>query len=328
MISVVIPVYNAEKYLHRCIESILAQQFKDLELLLIDDGSSDDSGRICDEYATKDERVVVFHRKNSGASASRNFGIEHAKGHYVCFVDADDYVDADYISGMLAAVSNDDDADICLSGMKRDADGKISQMLCFERQVLQLSDLTSELFYRTILHRGPCCKLFRNEILNRQQIRFPEGISFGEDAVFYYQYLLCCKSIAYADNSSYYYVAHEGVSLSTRIHQPEQLVFHIKSRYELTQQLVEKNGLSIEFPEEFYVIKVNELKILLSAAFTYHRSISRCKKIMAEVIENTAFGVNTLHPKSLGNKVFLGLVKLDSSLAIAFLYAIWKSIKK
>lgn len=327
MISVVIPVYNAGKYLHRCIESILKQQYSEFELILIDDGSSDDSGRICDEYAIEDKRVLVFHRKNSGASASRNYGIEHANGKYVCFVDADDYVDSDYLSCMLAAVGNDD-VDFCLSGIKRDVGGRISPILCYERQTLQILDLSSDLFLRTIHHCGPCCKLFLKNILIDHHIRFPENISFGEDAIFYFQYLLCCKSIAYVENISYYYVTHEGVHLSTIIHQPEEYAYHVKHRYELIQQLIQKNKLIVDFPEIFYVTKVNELKIILSAAFTYHRSLFLCKEIMADVIDNTAFDVNSLHPKLLKDKVFLRLVKCDSKFAIVILYVLWIIIRK
>lgn len=96
-ISVIVPVYNAEKYLQCCVDSILAQTFTDFELLLIDDGSRDRSGEICDEYARKDVRVKVFHKENGGASAARNLGLDHANGYYVAFVDSDDYLSAEYL---------------------------------------------------------------------------------------------------------------------------------------------------------------------------------------------------------------------------------------
>ena len=95
-ISVVVPVYNTEKYLHKCIESILNQTFRNIEVILIDDGSVDGSGSICDEYKIKDERVKVFHQPNSGVSVARNKGIIESTGNYICFVDSDDYIDGDY----------------------------------------------------------------------------------------------------------------------------------------------------------------------------------------------------------------------------------------
>lgn len=96
-ISVIVPVYNTEKYLHRCIDSILAQTFTDFELLLIDDGSKDNSGTICDEYAAKDSRVRVFHKENGGVSSARNLGLDNAKGEWISFVDSDDYTDSYFL---------------------------------------------------------------------------------------------------------------------------------------------------------------------------------------------------------------------------------------
>ena len=99
-ISVIVPAYNTEKYLRRCIDSILAQTFTDFELLLIDDGSTDQSGEICDEYADKDVRIKVFHKANGGVSSARNVGLDNALGEYICFCDADDWVDNDYFEQM------------------------------------------------------------------------------------------------------------------------------------------------------------------------------------------------------------------------------------
>ena len=96
MVSCIIPVYNTEKYLHRCIDSVLAQTYKDFELLLIDDGSTDSSGTICDEYAAKDARVRVFHKENGGVSSARNLGLYHAQGEWIIVMDSDDYWHCNY----------------------------------------------------------------------------------------------------------------------------------------------------------------------------------------------------------------------------------------
>ena len=100
-ISVIIPVYNAEKYLRRCVDSILAQIFTDFELLLIDDGSKDKSGVICDEYAKKDNRVKVFHKENGGVSSARNLGLDNARGEWIGFIDSDDMVKPEYLDGLI-----------------------------------------------------------------------------------------------------------------------------------------------------------------------------------------------------------------------------------
>ena len=110
-ISVIVPVYNSEQYLHRCIDSILAQTFTDFELLLIDDGSTDKSGVICDEYVLKDKRVRVFHKENGGVSSARNVGLDHARGKYIGWVDSDDYIHEDMFQLLYEAVIRED-ADI------------------------------------------------------------------------------------------------------------------------------------------------------------------------------------------------------------------------
>lgn len=110
-ISIIVPIYNTESYLARCVESILSQSFSDYELLLVDDGSTDESGNMCDAYAEKDERVQVFHKKNSGVSSTRNIGINEAKGKFVCFVDADDWLEKDAME-LLVKKQLENEADI------------------------------------------------------------------------------------------------------------------------------------------------------------------------------------------------------------------------
>lgn len=107
MISVIVPVYNVEKYLSRCIDSVLMQTFTDFELLLVDDGSPDNSGMICDEYALKDVRVKVLHQENKGLSGARNAGIENSVGNYVVFIDSDDYVKDNYLCNLLQILPDD-----------------------------------------------------------------------------------------------------------------------------------------------------------------------------------------------------------------------------
>ena len=114
LISVIVPVYNVEKYLDKCIQSILGQTYSNIELLLIDDGSTDSSGAICDKYVTQDSRVRVFHKSNEGVSAARNWGLDNAKGEWIAFVDADDWIDSDMYERMYnAAVQNQTDMVSC-----------------------------------------------------------------------------------------------------------------------------------------------------------------------------------------------------------------------
>lgn len=114
MISVIIPVYNVEEYLERCVNSVLKQTYNDLEIILVDDGSTDNSGKICDELKNKDDRIIVIHKENQGLSASRNIGIEKATGEYITFVDSDDYILEDMYETLYKnLIRNDADISMC-----------------------------------------------------------------------------------------------------------------------------------------------------------------------------------------------------------------------
>lgn len=123
LISVIVPVYNVEKYLRRCVESIMSQTYKEIEILLIDDGSTDDSGRSCDDLAIKDRRIHVFHKENGGVSSARNLGIERACGDYICFVDSDDWIDIDYFESAMPILKEVHPTLLMNNYMKDDGDG-------------------------------------------------------------------------------------------------------------------------------------------------------------------------------------------------------------
>ena len=159
-ISIIVPVYNTEKYLKRCVDSILSQNYADFELWLVDDGSTDGSGALCDSYQQKDSRVRVFHQKNAGVSAARNYGVDQAQGEWVCFVDSDDEVLPDYLSDMIKAADTDEClvvGNICkshLTGLLMEdvyLDGKEMVRYLLDHSVLQLSGPVAKLFNRTVL---------------------------------------------------------------------------------------------------------------------------------------------------------------------------------
>lgn len=166
MISIIIPVYNTEKYLDQCIQSVLVQTYTNWELLLIDDGSTDSSGAICDEYAQKDSRIRVFHKENGGAQSSRNYGIKHSRGEWIAFVDSDDYIAQTYLSSFLKYCSNK--YDIIASGIS------------FE------GSLTNNLYIKQLLRRSIRGELW-GKLFNRQCVEntppIPQQIRIGEDII-------------------------------------------------------------------------------------------------------------------------------------------------
>lgn len=203
-ISVIVPVYNAEKSLRKCVDSILSQTFTDFELLLIDDGSKDKSGDICDEYAHQDDRVKVFHKENGGVSSARNLGIEKARGEWISFVDADDWVSGEYFPCLLL----DGSADIILN--------QISHIrYCDDDNFC--GNINTSLFLQKILNTqislGPWAKFFRRKIINESNLRYCEDVKFAEDAIFNLQYFKEVKSLVVNNVGFYHYVAPPASSM-------------------------------------------------------------------------------------------------------------------
>ena len=175
LISVVVPVYNVERYLHRCVDSILAQTLSDIELILVDDGSPDGSGAICDEYVEKDRRVRVIHKPNGGVSSARNAGIEAAQGKWLCFVDSDDYIDKTYLEDFRLG---DSEADMYMQGYRELSPDKDviaeHQLTCTEASYL--SEIIAESEDLCIMN-SPCFKLYRAKIIYDNNIRFDIELS-------------------------------------------------------------------------------------------------------------------------------------------------------
>lgn len=207
-ISVIVPVYKAEAYLHRCVDSLLAQTFQDFEVLLIDDGSPDRSGEICDEYARKDSRVRVFYKENGGVSSARNLGLDHVKGEWICFVDSDDYVDRTYIDDLLSAININYEKELVVQGYKITTPaGAIVDEKLFESGVV-LRDSFIELFsaYNLCSFGFPWSKLFLGEIIRNFNIRFETSVSYSEDLLFVFDYVCHVEKVVFLENTSYFYV--------------------------------------------------------------------------------------------------------------------------
>lgn len=215
--SVIVPVYNAQSCLRQCIESVLAQDFQDFELLLVDDGSKDESGLICDEYAARDSRVRCFHRTNSGVGEARNFGIEQAEGEWLCFVDADDMVTPEYLSVFH---TDETEADIVISGI--------------DFVNTQTNDIIRKEHYSPInfnpgkdkeallpfLSVGfPVAKAYRKDLLKNNSLHFPTDISFHEDHVFVFDCFLSSRQIEVRPEVTYKYrIDYSHDSLSKKRH--------------------------------------------------------------------------------------------------------------
>ena len=236
-ISVIVPVYKAENYLHRCVDILLAQTLADFEILLIDDGSPDCSGEICDYYATKDRRIRTFHQKNRGVSSARNIGLDKAKGTWITFVDSDDSVDITFFDdfGLKSC-----EFDMYLQGYKVKRGNEIIERYGFSvTQVSAISfyDLCVEGECKNILN-SPVCKLFRRDICVKSNLRFTVDISFGEDHLFVLSYLMYVKNVIVSPSISYNYYRHEGESLTTCVQPLNNLVAYAFEAHRLQILLI------------------------------------------------------------------------------------------
>lgn len=221
-ISVIVPIYNGENYLRRCLDSILCQSFTDFELLLINDGSKDSSGAICDEYATRDNRIRVFHKENGGVSSARNLGLDNMCGEWVAFCDCDDWIESDYLEKMFEKTLG---VDLVLTSIIGEAE---NGEFIWKETINDSEDQVSQIVLKNIIGRVPHSKLFKREIIERNQIRFDTRMKLAEDTKFnldYYNYVN-----ALSISSACYHWLNENkekYSMSAK-----DAVYHIKQLYE------------------------------------------------------------------------------------------------
>lgn len=214
MVSVIVPVFNAEKYLHKCIDSILAQTHTDFELLLINDGSKDNSGAICDEYAAKDNRIRVFHKENAGVSKARNLGLDNAKGEWITFVDSDDWVHEDFIKKRLALALNEN-ADIAYCDVEYVY--RTHNVYCKTAEQVEgkASTVNSWILSRTTY--SPII-LVRKSLFDKYGLRYIEGLRFGEDFNFIIKLVMYANKVSHIKDTLYYYNKQNEGSAMTKLH--------------------------------------------------------------------------------------------------------------
>ncbi len=326
-ISVIIPVYNCEKYIGICIESVLKQTVSEFELILVDDGSPDGAPEICDEYARKDSRIRVIHKKNGGVSSARNAGIAAALGTYITFIDSDDYVDPQYLQALLDA-EKETRADLVASGLKMETwNGEI----CTSGEEygfpdFQTYDVKTLLecwgsAFAPICMCGPCCKLYKREIITQKQITFAEDLHCGEDTLFNLYYLEGCSSVYTVPVSHYHYRRESGESLFSRFH---------KDTYEIHRRVYSKQydlmvavgcghqGL-LQFKRQYYTM-------LMGGIHEYYRHYEKTtreeKKQLVKKIACDPYIAQMKLSQMPGtkNKVFLMLLKSRQYSALLWLF--------
>lgn len=291
-ISIIIPVYNTEKYLHRCVDSILAQTFPDFELLLIDDGSKDSSGKICDEYVNKDSRIRVFHKENGGVSSARNLGILNSLGGYLTFVDSDDYVSVDYLQYLMPQK----DEDLVMDS----SDGRSSSFKDeFYNDIEAVKTALSG--WQILWAVG---KVFKKEIIFKHNLFVDESLFQGEDTLYNLNYLRYVSSLRTSSSKGYYYTMDVEGSLSKISPKFSDSIYKAMKVYEIGKQLSEKyNDKSLEYS----ISKYAGITWTLWQSLLVYRASERanCIKMLFQSQEYSSLMENYLHCDESGKKYSL-----------------------
>ncbi len=313
LISVIIPVYNVEKYLRECVDSVISQTYENLEIILVDDGSTDSSGKICDEYIDKDERVTVVHQKNAGLSQARNRGLEESTGEYIYFLDSDDYI-AENSFEILLKIAEKDGSDIVFFDAKSFAD---TNDFVVKQNYIRKSIYTTDTGYNVFsamtengeYHSAVPLLFFRKSFLTESKIAFVPEILY-EDMIFTYQ-IFCTASVVSQCNEALYFRRYRKNSITSSVKNKNNFSSFTtvyRNNTEFTKKLNQKN-LSAAY---------DYLSRCAFNVFNIYENLNTkdkkiCRKELADfkksVLENNAFGNTVLKIRCFG-KVFWFIYKI------------------
>lgn len=236
-ISVIIPVFNAENSIRCCVESVISQTYNDWELLLIDDGSQDDSGILCDQYAKIDKRIIAYHKENGGVSSARNYGLSKARGEWVVFIDSDDYVGHKYLEDLIKCANTRTDNILVIQGMIQEYVNS-SVLLKFNDLIYEKNSIIDGLLQNNLFTFGaPYCKLYNKKVLKKHNILFPVEYDYGEDTIFFLRYIQHIDTLILSSSCNYHYKTSNYGSLSQKCHPFNQLKAYLEDYVDSLQNI-------------------------------------------------------------------------------------------
>ncbi|HAT4134361.1 glycosyltransferase family 2 protein [Clostridium perfringens] len=316
VVSVIVPVYNVEKYISKCIESIKNQTYKNIEIIFVDDGSNDNSRKIISGYMNLDKRIKYLYQHNRGPSVARNKGIDEAKGDFIIFVDSDDWINTNMIEDMLAEMKKENaDIAICDYILETEKKSIYSDTLSKLKEIN--SNSIKDLLVCSDTLNSQCNRLYKKKIIFDNKIRFDEGLTVGEDQIFNMEYITHTKNIAYIQKGFYHY---RMVSNSTcrKVHKNQ--IEMLEKQQEIRNRIISKWGMY----DKFYRVKSAKWFLQNISAYCYLASITLNKKECRELISKFVNNKTTKESLSLVNKqkieyqsnihkIFIPLIKLGSS---------------
>ena len=328
-ISVIVPVYNAEKYLEECVQSILKQTYQNFELILIDDGSPDGCGKICDRFAEIDARIVVCHKKNEGVSIARNTGISLARGEYQSFVDSDDSIDLDFLEAAMTAIQTSG-ADLYISGLQMETwDHKeiigVQRYASSETKIYSVKELLEkrDCDYPLICISGPCCKLYKKSVIDDHGVRFSEHLSSGEDINFVLDVLEHCVKAYFSKECFYHYRRGNGESLFNRFHADTYEIASLV--YSKMRRIMNECGCSEEAMNAFDGLYFDSM---VGAIHEYYRFCTKttCKERFNQIIKVAhdpyARKIRLCNVTGIKTKIIFLLLKCRMYPAVALLFRV------
>lgn len=233
MVSIVVPVYNVEKYLDKCVKSLISQTYKDIEILLIDDGSKDSSGKTCDEYESQYENITAYHKENGGLSDARNYGMDRANGEYIIFIDSDDYIEPDMIEVLISSIG---DCDMATCGVYNDYETTSTTQYQGEEKSFETDNISAfqMILEGKVIPATICNKLIKTDIARKQ--RFPVGRLY-EDAFYTNELIQNVTKVRVNTKALYHYVHRAGSITTTPFKSKDMDIIYA---YEKTQELIDK----------------------------------------------------------------------------------------
>lgn len=330
LVSVVVPIYNVEKYLEECIKSLLIQTYNKIEIILVDDGSKDNSGNICDAFQSIDDRIVVIHKQNEGLGYARNSGLKIAKGSYVTFIDSDDIAESDLIENLIKGIKKNN-SDTCIGGYKRiNKDGDIIFNEKYEEAIYLDNDVYNKLFIKMLgssperhdsIRMSVWNVMYSMKIIKQNGLMFPSERDFiSEDLLWDLEYYKYSKSVAVIDSSSYLYRITPG-SLTQKYKKDKfnmicKLYVEVESRLNNSNL---NNEAVIRLQKQFFI----NLRSCISQEAISNKDLINIYKAIKEMLENKIVIniINTypIRKLNIGPRIFLYFIKIKSYFLISIL---------
>lgn len=283
MVSVIVPIYNMREYLPTCIESLLLQTWPDLEIILIDDGSTDGSAQLCDEYAARDSRVVVLHKANGGVSSARNAALDVMRGEFVCFVDPDDFVAIDMVEKLLLEQRRTN-ADIIIFGYKLFWNDSFCMDVTYTKaNEPSLKDIFSSLLTDENISNYSCNKFYRSRLF--AEIRYPVGKIYEDISTIYRVLALSVKTVVLSEVLYFYRQRVGSLSKNPRLESLVDQICAIRERnLYISERFPELIGLATANELKFSIVNYNQISKAFGykreSLYFFYRNIRRCCKVI------------------------------------------------